>query len=432
MREKHSFRFSSSKAGEGAAAHVLSTRKFKTTSICLLIGRDLDERAGHAALLGEVLKRGSAKYPNMRAIAEEMEEMYGASFGCGVSRIGGKQALALRITLPNENFLPVRTRLLDKSFDFVEEMLLRPRVVQGAFDPHIVRREKTNLKARIESLTNDKMEYSQRRCIEEMCRTERFRFYEYGDVETVGRLTPRALFAFYGEFLAARPADVFVVGDVDEAKVVERVRKMFRGRKPADYSFAPPDPEPKPHSPRRITEKQDVEQAKLCMGLRSHTTVRDADYPAAILYNGLLGGFPHSRLFRAIREKESLAYDAHSYIENSKGLIIVGVGTEKRNLPRVLRVVEAQMADLRAGRISRDEMAKTRKSVMTRLRSSVDSPLQLMHLHYSQMVNGVNFSLDEWREKIGRVTPADVKALARKVTVDTAYALVPQGRKRTK
>jgi predicted Zn-dependent peptidase len=425
MQERHHFRFTSIKAGEGVSAHVLPTRKFKTTTICLIIGRDLDERASHAALLAEVLKRGSAKYPDMRVIAEEMEEMYGASFGCGISRIGGKQTLTMRLTLPNERFLPRRTRLLDRGFNFMQEMLLRPLASHGAFNKDVVKREKANLQARIFSLLNDKMGYAQRRCIEEMCRTERFRFYEYGEVAKVARITPRALFDFYKELLATRPADVFVVGDVDCEKIAERVERMFKGRKPGGYFFAEPEPEPPSRSPRKVMEKQDMEQAKLCMGLRTHTTVRDPDYAAAVMYNGLLGGFSHSRLFRSIREKEALAYDAHSYLENSRGLMIVGVGMEKRNLGKVARVIEAQMDEIRDGKISRDEMNKTRKSVITRLRSSVDSPLQLMHLHYSQMVNGVNICLDEWVKRISAVAAADVKALAGKVAIDTIYVLSP-------
>jgi len=432
MQENHHFRFTSVKAGEGVSAHVLPTRKFKTTTICLIIGRDLDERASHAALLGEVLKRGSAKYPDMRAIAGQTEEMYGASFGCGVSRIGGKQALVLRLIMPNEHFLPARTRLLERGFDFIEEMLLRPLASAGAFNKDVVRREKTNLQARIASLVNSKFEYAQRRCIEEMCRRERFRFYEYGNVEGIARLTPRMLFAFYGELLETRPVDVYVVGDVDERKVVERVRRMIKGRKPGHYSFAVPEPEPSPRGPRTVTEKQEMEQTRLCMGLRTHTSVRDADFPAAMMYDVLLGGYSHSRLFRVIREKEGLAYDVYSHIEDSKGLMIITAGLEKRNLKKALRIIGEQMAGLRAGRISRDEMAKTRKNAVTRFMSIADLPLLLIQDHYSEMVNGAVACLDEWVERIKGVTAADVKAIAEKVTIDTIYVLEPRGKKRTR
>jgi predicted Zn-dependent peptidase len=432
MRGKDSFRFKSAKAGEGVSVHVLPTRKFKTTTLCIFIGRELDERASDAALLGEVLKRGCAKYADMRAMAVELEEMYGASFRCGVSRIGGKQALVMRLTLAGESFLPGRVRLLERGFDFLEEMLLRPLVVGGAFKDEVVKVEKANLRARIESLVNDKMEYAQRRLVEEMCRGERFRYYEYGEAVRVAKITARGLFDFYGEMLGTRPVAVFAVGDVAEEKVVERARRMFSGRSAGDYSFAGPEAEPRGGRVRRVVERQEMEQAKLCVGLRTHVTARDPKYAAAVMYNGVLGAFPHSKLFRVVREKEGLAYDVHSYIENSKGLVIVGTGLESKNLKKALGIIEGQLEEMRRGRVTREEMSKTRKGIITHLRSSVDSPAQLIQLQYSQMVNGVGLTLAEWVRRIGAVTVADVKALAEKTAVDTIYVLEPREKARKK
>ncbi len=43
------------------------------------------------------------------------------------------------------------------------------------------------------------------------------------------------------------------------------------------------------------------------MGLSMNTSYADDDYPAALMYNGILGGYPHSKLFLNVREKASLA-----------------------------------------------------------------------------------------------------------------------------
>jgi predicted Zn-dependent peptidase len=207
---------------------------------------------------------------------------------------------------------------------------------------------------------------------------------------------------------------------------------MMKSRKPGDYSFAAPEPEPSPRGSRTVTEKQEMEQTRLCMGLRTHTSLRDADFPAAMMYDMLLGGHAHSRLSRAIREKEGLAYDVYSHIEDSKGLMIIGAGVEKRNLRKALRIIGEQMDDLRAGGISRNEMAETRKNAVMRFMYVADSPLLLIQDHYSEMVNGAVASLDEWLERIKGVTAADVKAIAEKITVDTIYVLEPRGGKKAR
>ena len=69
------------------------------------LGRELDADATNAALLASVLARGCRKYPNTRAIAEQLEKMYGAGFRCGVSRVGGRQIMAARMEIPDPAFL---------------------------------------------------------------------------------------------------------------------------------------------------------------------------------------------------------------------------------------------------------------------------------------------------------------------------------------
>src|SRR5690625_7611044 len=62
--------------------------------------------------------------------------------------------------------------------------------------------------------------------------------------------------------------------------------------------------------PQVIIEKQDIQQAKLHLGYRTNSTYQDDDYHALQVFNGVFGGFPSSKLFINVREKNSLAYYA--------------------------------------------------------------------------------------------------------------------------
>ena len=50
------------------------------------------------------------------------------------------------------------------------------------------------------------------------------------------------------------------------------------------------------------------------------------------VFNGIFGGFPHSKLFINVREKASLAYYAASRLESHKGLLMVMSGIENAKL----------------------------------------------------------------------------------------------------
>ncbi len=425
MRKTTQTEFQSA-ATDGINVHVRRTKTFKSVSVQVWFGRELDENATSAALLAAVLGRGCKKFPDTRAMAEELEKMYGAGFRCGVSRVGGRQVLAAKMEIPDPAFLPRKPDLTNRCFAFLRNVLLRPRATGGAFDTRIFERERTNLAAQILSLTNDKMAYAQRRLFEETCRGERLRFYEHGDVAALAALTPESLYGFYRDFARTAPMDVFVVGDISLSRAVALVRRHLRFEREAGPGFAPIEKVAAPARPRRVTEEQKIKQAKLCVALRTGTRIGERRFAAATVFNGVLGGFSHSRLFRHVREKAGLAYQADSFLEGSHGLIAASMGIEAKNYERAMRILRAQLRELAAGRIGADEIAKTKQRIASRLEGTADNPSQMISFHYAQAVNGGAADLEHWIGRVKAVRADDVRAVAEKTKIDTIFLLRPE------
>ena len=78
-----------------------------------------------------------------------------------------------------------------------------------------------------------------------------------------------------------------------------------------------------------MDESMNVNQGKLCLGFRTNIAPSSADYYPLVVYNGILGGDVHSKLFRNVREKASLAYFAQSILEKYKGLMLIMSGIER-------------------------------------------------------------------------------------------------------
>lgn len=67
---------------------------------------------------------------------------------------------------------------------------------------------------------------------------------------------------------------------------------------------------PRTGEPNTVVERLEVTQGKLNFGLRSTITYADDAYPAALLFNGVLGGYPHSKLFIHVR-KRTVSHTMH-------------------------------------------------------------------------------------------------------------------------
>jgi predicted Zn-dependent peptidase len=177
------------------------------------------------------------------------------------------------------------------------------------------------------------------------------------------------------------------------------------------------------NSVRHNEEAQDIKQANLAIGLRSQIGFASDDYPALMVYNGVLGAFPHSKLFVNVREKHSLAYFASSRLESTKRLQYILAGIDSSKYEEALSLIQAQLDDTRAGRFSDTDLSAAQKSIVNGLRSSQDNAGYVIDAHMIGLINNRERQPDELINAVKAVTADDVVRAARQVQLDTVFLL---------
>ena len=72
---------------QGVKLHCINTNKFKTNLMAVFITMPLDrETITLDTVVPAVLKRGTEKLKTQEEISKELEDMYGASFDCGIEK----------------------------------------------------------------------------------------------------------------------------------------------------------------------------------------------------------------------------------------------------------------------------------------------------------------------------------------------------------
>lgn len=415
--------FEAFEPAKGFRVFVHPTRKFKTITLGLYFHQPLDDRATQLALLAPVLRRGCRGLPTMREIVIFLEELFGASMSADVVKLGERQILSFRFEVVNDRFAPQKIRALEQAMGFLWRVISQPVVKKGGLHPSYVEQEKENLRRLIQGMINDRMSYAYERCIQEMCPDEAYSRYEYGKLEEIDPVTPKQLNQLRRSVLMESPAELFVVGDVDPAKVVRIARRTFRFPKRKVRALPPTEVREGNGALREIVEKLEVEQGKLVLGCRTGITWGHADAFALIVYNGILGAYPHSKLFANVREKEGLAYATHSSLDQSKGLLFISAGIDPEKYSRCVEVVKRQMADLAAGKITDDEWNKTRATLADRVRSREDSPGSKIGSFLEMNANLHPLTPPEIAGGLERVSREDVARVAARVRPDTLFFL---------
>lgn len=399
------------------------SKKFKTVAVrAYLHAPLLAEMATRTALVPHALARGTRALPTLGDLARRCEELYGAGLGAGAAKIGEAQSLYVAVEAVEERFLPKGARAVADSLGLLRELLLDPaRGADKQLRADVVAQEKENLAHRIQALINDKIRYASMRTIEEMCKGEPFGLHAYGRLEDLPKIDAAMVTARYEDLVAHAPVDVFAVGG--DASLGDEIAAAFDLGRRESAKLPQTTLGQAPKEPRRIIEHQPVDQGKLCIGYRTPVRLGDSRHGALVMYNGILGGFPHSKLFRNVREKASLAYYASSRYESLKGIVMISSGIEPQRFDDALRITLEQVSDMAAGRISKDEFTSTVSGLRNRLRSAEDSPGAMIELAAEESMVGAPRTVDERLDAISRVTDADVAAVARDVHLDTIYFL---------
>ncbi len=411
--------------GGGVNLHLRRTGRFKSVLVEAVISEDLSDEASMTALLPAVLRRGTAAFADLQEIARHLDNLYGASFSADVMKVGERLMPYFRIDFPTPALAGADGDLLGDCVDFLAEVMFRPRLEGGVFLKEFVEGEKTNLVSQIKGLVTDQDHYTAQKCIEMMCRGERFAQYEYGTVEDAEAITPESLHAYYSRLLETRPVDVYVVGDVDPESLSRLMRKSFPERKYSPVPLRETEFIAAPSYEKTFYEEMQIEQARLAIGFRTGVRYNDPALPALLFFNGIFGGFAFSKLFKTVREKEGLAYFAGSQIERSKGIMLATTGIDASSFGRVMDLVRGILDSMRAGEVSREEMDSARARLMSRFNSISDSQTAVINMHLEGMVNGSFMEIGELLESIGKVSAEDVAGVARGVRLDTAYLLRP-------
>lgn len=413
-----------------ARLHVLPTDKFKTTAFAVLLEQELtEEKVTKTALLPNVLQRGTQSFPTTIAFQRRQQELYGANVYGDVFKRGERHIVNFGIDVANGEYLQGQPALLEEGLSFLAEVLFAPVTENGGFSASFVQAEKKNLKQKIESLQDDKIRYAAQRLNEVMCEGEPYALHNYGRISDLTKIDAHNLYTYYQEMIQTCPMDLYCVGDVNPSDVSRLVEKYFAPHlgEQTRQAVVSRKYEKQVQEVRLVVDELDVKQGKLNIGFRTHVTVDDELYPALLLYNGVLGGFAHSKLFMNVREKESLAYYCSSRAEGHLGLMSIQSGIEIANYDKALTIIKEQLQTMVAGEITEQEIEKTKATLTNQLRERLDSAYGLIDLAHNATFSKRNLSLDQLLTEIAQVDLPQIQQVAERVEMDTIYFLRDQG-----
>lgn len=410
---------------EGIKLHTIQTNKFKTNLLTVFITTPLSkETITKEALIASVLRRGTTSMPTTEEISINLEEMYGASFDCGIDKIGNNHVIKFYLETINDEFLPQKEAILKKGLDTLFDIVFNPLEKNNSFKEEYVKQESENLKQIIEGKKDNKAKYSLDRCIEEMYKDMPYGLYKFGTVEDLEKTTAKELYDYYKEMIKNCKIDIFVSGKIDEKETVKIVTEdeNIKALDARNIVQTKTEKLPVKQEPDIIKESIDVTQGKLVLGLNIEKETEDSKY-VALVYNMILGGGANSKLFQNVREKASLAYTAGSNYIRQVNNIFIRCGIETINFDKALEIIKKQLEDIKNGEFTDADLQNAKQTIISTIKFIPDEQDTEVTYYFGQELANNYVSFEEYMDKVNSVTKEQIVELAKNIMIYTIYFL---------
>ena len=398
--------------------HFIKTDKFKTTTVSVNFREPIKkEDITKRKLLFQMLTASTKNYNTSRLIEIKLEDLYSAGISFSTIKFGAIINSYIDLKFINQKYSD--NKLLDEALDFLFEIIFSPNVIDNRFDEKVFKEEKERLSMIINSEKENTQKYTFNRALYLMDEKDPISYNLWGYQKDLDVITEENLYTYYKELLRTNLIDIFIVGDVDEDKIIKifdekfKINTLKRNRTEAFITY---DKCPKE---KNYTEELNIRQshiAIICKILNLSLFERRYVLP---LYSSILGGGGISRLFSNVREKESLAYTVMSMSNTPNSALLIYAGIDLENYEKALKLIKKEIF---LKNVTEKELNGAKKEMLSSVNTLLDSTSTIINYYFGMEVFRAD-DIDTKIEKINKVTISDIEALSKKMKIAMTYLL---------
>ena len=412
---------------EGIKAHFIKTDLFKTNLIYVMLTTKLErETVTKNALIPFLLRRGTNNLKTQSELNKKFEEMYGATYDCGIDKIGDNQALKFFIETINDKYTLNKENLLEESLGVLFDIIFNPLMENGRFNEDYLKVEKENLRKVIESKIDNKALYAFERCIENMYGDKGFGIYKYGYLEDIDKIDNEIISKQYKNLIENSKIDIYISGNFDEFKIQKFIDDKLKNISPRKEDIVvnnfSTENKQKVEKVKEIQEEMNITQGKLVIGLDVLNPGKDIQN-AVTIYNAILGGSANSFLFQNVREKAGLAYTARSNYNKMKSNIFISCGIEIQNYEKAVNIIKEQLENLKNGDFSNDDLINAKRFIISGIKTIEAEQDTEVVFYIGQEISKQNINIDEYILNIENIKREDVIETAQNIAINTIFFL---------
>ena len=378
-----------------------------TIQVSFLGGVRFEEEAqnGINHFMAVMVTKGTRNQSSLE-IAKKVERMAGSLNG-----FSGYNSFGLTFTFLSEHF--------EEAFNLLTEVIRQP-----SFDKEEMERRRRLILASIQQQEDELARLVFKLFRKTLYEKHPYRMDTLGTFDSIQRLTQKDLKEYYQRLVIPENMVLTVVGDVDQKQVVLAVKKGLGDFKREPLLAPSISQEPPLQKKRKVEMHKVKEQAHFVLGFLGVSFHHPDSYALTVLGAALSG--QGGRLFRELRDKESLAYALDFMAQPNLGPGFIGVymGTHPNKLETAIEAVLRELKKVRDEGLTEEEVDRGKKYLI----GNFEIGLQTNGAQANQMsldeLYGFGFDhYQKYPQEIQKVKKEDVNRAAKQYFNLESYAI---------
>ena len=402
--------------------HFIKTDIFKTITMKVIfhtpiIKEDITKRN----ILSDILLQSTKEYKTRRDLTIKSEDLYAADIYTSNQRVGNYIMTSFILQTLNDKYTEENN--FEESIKFLHEIIFNPDVEEERFKEDKLELVKSNATLALNSIKEDAANYSLIRMSEAYDKTSPISYRMTGYLEDLDKINEENLYEYYERMLDNDYVDIFILGDINEKELLPIIKKYFKFKKVKKRKASYYLPNKKPRK-RRLFAKETTKNSQSKLAIACPIT-KMTDYEknySLLLANIILGGTGDSKLFKEVREENSLCYTIRSNYNRLDNLMVINAGIDNVNFDKAVELITKNVQDMKKGKFTDSDINVAKEFYKTSAESLMESPSRIINEVLTEEILGVE-PLSERVKKIEKVTKKDIMRACKKINMDTVFLL---------
>lgn len=372
-------------------------------------------------LLPSMLNHMNNKYPSEELFQLEKKRLYILGASCTRSIIGTTGVFSFNLVIPDT--IALGENVLEKQFQFFQDLIYNPKVRDNGFDEFEFEREVNNLKLGISNAFKNLRPYHEIKLRELIDDEEILSRDIVRHQELIDEVTPTNLYKYYLDIISNNQPVIYVMGNVLENEIQELCYKYLFKKKFVDkdlegyfYYYLKPR--------KQVLEVEEDSKFKDSVFSMVYK-VKDMSYDDIILLNmlkSILTSLSSRLLGEKLRDENELIYSSKVMTYPHFGVFEITVFINKENILEVKEKLKEVMEDFKNESLIEEALHNILERKRINLLRKLDDKYFLFEDFILKDLN-IDITAEEYYELAKKITAKDISKFVDRLVLDTTYFL---------